>query len=392
MDVYVGMLSAFAVLLFPGSGFGQTSELQRAVFGAPATSLPDKVVTVPMRFHEAQPLIEVKVNGQGPFKFLFDTGAAGHGRISSDLASRLGLKESGEVVAGDPSGQGQQTVKLVGVDSISIGEAEFRNLELLRRDNKAIIDERRGIAGILGFGLFADCLITLDYPGERFTIEKGQLSRDGSIGFHNPNGVPEITISVGGVEVAADVDSGSMGRLAVPKDVADRVKLVGEPKVVGKASTGFNEFEIRAALLDGVLRVGDQELRNPSIEIFDIFPRANLGGQFLRDFVVAIDLPNQRLKLTRGQPAQHAPKYRVGIMMRRDAGAQIVDAVIPGSPAETAGIKVGDRITHLNKRPMEDLDPQILSRLFGSPEPLRVSIARGEEAIEITVTPAKVDE
>jgi hypothetical protein len=368
-------------------------EPERGPTPVPKTILPAQPVVVPMTFHEAQPVMEVKLNGQGPFKFLFDTGAGGHGRISNELANKLGLKEAGEVVAGDPSGHNRQTIKTVAVDSLSIGEAEFRGLELMRRENRKVVDQQRGIDGILGFGLFGDCLITLDYPGKRFIIQKGQLSPGESMPFRDENGVPEITINVGGVDVGADVDSGSMGRLAIPQSVAQKLKFKREPKVVGKAATGFNEFEIREAPLDGVIQLGDQTLKDASLEIFDIFPRANIGGQFLRNYAVAIDLPNKRIRFSpSSQPAQEQPKYRVGIMMRRDAGESLVDDVVPGSPAEKAGLKAGDRITRINGIPMEDVDQDRLGRLFGSPEPLRLTIVRGENTIELTVTPARVGE
>jgi len=367
-------------------------ESERYSSKAPRTVLPAGDVIVPMTLHEAQPVIEVMVNGQGPFKFLFDTGAGGHRRISAALADRLGLAESGEVTTGDPSGQNRQTLKLAAVQSISIGKAEFHDLELVRRDSKQVIDKDRGIDGILGFGVFAECLITLDYPGKRFVMARGELPADGSVAYTDDNGVPQIPISVGGVEVEADVDSGSMGNVAVPGSVADKLKLKREPVVVGKASTGFNQFEIRQAPLDGELRVGGQVLRDPSIEIFDIFPRANIGGQFLRNFSLAIDQPNKRLRFAAsGEAGQAQPRYRVGMMLRRQGEEAIVDDLIPGGAAEHAGLQAGDRITHLNGRSLKEIDPEELGRLFGSPAPVELTISRGDAEKRLVVTPARAD-
>jgi predicted aspartyl protease len=384
---------AIAILGVLHGAHANAYEPERATPSPPRTVLPEEPVVVPMDLHQSQPVLHVHVNGQGPFKFLFDTGAGGHGRISAELADKLGLKESGEVVAGDPSGQNRQAVKLVALDSITIGAAEFHGLELLRRDNKRMIDESRlGIEGILGFGLFADCLITVDYPGNKFVIEKGELPADKSIGYSEPNGVPEITITLGDVPVQADVDSGSMGRLAVPKTVADKLKLKREPVVVGRASTGFNEFEIREAPLDGSVRVGEHSLDNPSIEIFDIFPRANIGGQFLRNFRVAIDQRNKRIQFDAARKTvEPDPKYRVGIMLRREPTQAIVDNVVPGSPADRQGVQAGDRITHVNDTAIMELDQDRLSQLFGSPTPLRLTILRGEKKHEIEVTPARAE-
>ena len=46
----------------------------------------------------------VRVNGEGPFRFLLDTGAMGAGRVDASLAQRLRLETTGE-----PSGTRRTT-------------------------------------------------------------------------------------------------------------------------------------------------------------------------------------------------------------------------------------------------------------------------------------------
>src|SRR5678815_2748316 len=45
----------------------------------------------------AIPVVEVTIGGKGPYRFAIDTGAQGHGRISTELAEQLGLPKVGEV-------------------------------------------------------------------------------------------------------------------------------------------------------------------------------------------------------------------------------------------------------------------------------------------------------
>src|SRR3979411_3221821 len=77
----------------------------------------------------AQPLIllPVKVNGQGPFDFILDTGA-GTSLLSSDLSKQLEVK-----VIGSKEGQsagGKVAVSLAKVDSLAVGEAKLDDVDV----------------------------------------------------------------------------------------------------------------------------------------------------------------------------------------------------------------------------------------------------------------------
>ncbi len=356
------------------------------------TELPSEAMTIPMGLHRSQPVVEVMVNGKGPYKFLFDTGAAGCGRISAALAEELDLPEVGEVLVSDPSGRNRERAKRVGIDTIALGAARFHGIQILRRDYKNEIDEQRaGIHGILGFGLFRDVLLTLDYPGGRLVLERAALPEpDGRtiFAFEAGDGIPRIGLDVAGTTVPADIDSGSMGGLALPKSVADKLTFKRPPVVVGKASTGFNEFEIRMGPLDGDVRLGSHVLTDPSVEIFDIFPHANLGGRFLQRFRITLDQENRRVRFeSDGSRPTLAPRYRVGLMMRPDGDEMVVDTVLAG-PAKEAGVEAGDRIVKVNGQSPGKAD---LPGIFGTPKPIELVVLRAGEERRITVTPAKVE-
>jgi hypothetical protein len=255
--------------------------------------------------------------------------------------------------------------------------------------------EEPGIDGILGFELFRDSLLVLDYPRGDLRIELGALPpADGRdiIDFRADRGVPMIDLDVAGTTVPADVDSGSMGWLMLPDSVVDGLPLAGEARVVGRASTSFNEFEIRAAPLDGVLRVGRHELSDPQIEFSDIFPHGNVGGQFLSQFEVTFDQKNGRMRLTReGEgDVSRQPRYRVGMMLDRGPeGGLRVDGTIPGSPADRAGLREGDRVLRINGEGVETLEPGAIGRVFGRPEEIRLVVRRGDNELELRLTPEK---
>ena len=240
-------------------------------------------------------LLEVKIDGQGPYRFALDTGAAGGGRISQTLAETLKLKVIGQARGGDPSGQNTQTLNIVEAGTLTLGGATWSGVHLAVRN---LPD--RGLDGILGFGLFQDFLLTLDYPVRQVRIEKGELPpADGRevLGFEDPNGIPQIRLKIGELEIPADVDSGNMqGELVLPASYLGKVPLESEPKVVGHGRTGFNEFEIKQAPLKGGVQVGAATVDRPRVDFVEIFPHANIGQAFLRRFAVTIDQKNHRIR------------------------------------------------------------------------------------------------
>src|SRR2546423_8193134 len=77
----------------------------------------------------AQPLIllPVRVNGEGPFEFILDTGA-GTSLLSSELGKKLNLK-----IISTKEGQsasGKVTVSMAKVDSLAIVEENYHDVDV----------------------------------------------------------------------------------------------------------------------------------------------------------------------------------------------------------------------------------------------------------------------
>ena len=214
-------------------------------------------------------------------------------RVTPELAKALALQQIGEVRAGDPSGKNVRTVPRVRAESVEIGGARFTGIDASIRAPLGPLQ----YDGVIGLGLFGDMTVTIDYPKRELRLTHDRLAADAphTIPFARPRGVPEIELTAGGVKFKADVDTGSPTFLSVPTSFG--VPFTGEPRVVARARTGNNEFEIRAAELQGDLTVAGWTHANPTINLVDHFPVANLGSRFLREHVVAFDLKNQRMSL-----------------------------------------------------------------------------------------------
>jgi hypothetical protein len=266
--------------------------------------MPASAVEVPM-LDGLLAIVEVRINGQGAYRFGIDTGAAGGAIINQSLADKLGLPVVGQAMTGDPSGKSRHAVNLVGIDKLEVGGATFGGLTASGSQFEAL-----GVDGILGIRLFSESLLTLDYPHHRVRIERGELpaadgktvlTYDGRMG-----GIPMITLHLGDAEVQAHVDSGNTrSEIVVPAALTSRLKFSAEPVSVGKAKTVSNELDVRQAPLAGNLVLGSYELQNPRVDIVDLIPFANVGHKFLQRFTVTVDSKNSWIRF---EPQTATPK------------------------------------------------------------------------------------
>ena len=294
------LLFAMAIcLLLSPSSYAQGSPTA-------ASNTKEAVVDVPMLFRGPMPAVEVMVNGKGPFLFAIDTAAQGSARVDSSLVEKFELKPAGQIQAGDGSGMSTRMMDVIKLDSLAIGNLRFQNVEAPTR-NYNMNPNARHIDGIIGFSLFSDYLLTLDFPAKRVRIERGELPKADEkevLSYDGSRGIPSIELSVGALKVNAHIDSGNMsGGVVVPESLAQQLQLASEPKVVGKAKTVSNEFEIKEAALKGSVRLGRYEIKEPVITFAPIFRDANVGSKMLRDFALTFDQKNHRVRFIRKEAA-----------------------------------------------------------------------------------------
>lgn len=256
-------------------------------------------VEVPMLFHGPRPAVNVYVNGKGPFLFLLDTGSQGKARADVSLVRQLGLASVGTTVAGDGSGRNDRTLDEVVLDRLSVDGLEFRNIQAPSRDyNRSA--KLPPIAGILGFNLFENHLLTFDFPGKKVRIEEGALPPpDGKtiLAYDAPYDTPIIDITMGAFRLLANIDSGDNNAITFPETLARLLPHIGDEKIVGTGRTISNEFQVSEVKLRGVLRIGEHEISDPTIRFNPIFDNINLGAGFLNNYVVTFDQKNHRVRM-----------------------------------------------------------------------------------------------
>jgi len=253
-------------------------------------------VQLPMELTRHVPVIEAKVNGKGPFRFQVDTGFGGMIEVTPALAKTLAMPMIGESIGGDPSGKNQRTMRVYSAESVDVGDAHFGQVEAVEGG-----PHFEGIDGVIGLQLFKSLIVTFDYPNSRFNVDGGALpAADGAkiLNYRVEHGVPNIGIDVAGQKVTADIDSGSPALLSMPLSLAKSLPLQGEPQVVGHGRTVGNEFDIYSAPMTGAVHVGAITLTDPRVDFVDLFPVANLGFRFLKNYVVTFDPANHRVRFS----------------------------------------------------------------------------------------------
>jgi tetratricopeptide (TPR) repeat protein len=132
---------------------------------APAQPAPIRVQQMPLL-----PFLfaEVTINGQGPFRFLVDTGAT-QSVLTQRVATKLGLRKIATNIMFGVGGDGKVDSPIYRADSLKIGDVTVKNIPLGTLDNP-LLD--LVLDGILGPTLLADFIITLDYPRNQIELTR----------------------------------------------------------------------------------------------------------------------------------------------------------------------------------------------------------------------------
>jgi hypothetical protein len=274
-------------------------QTQQARSASPEITLP---IEVPMQIAEGMPTIEVMVNGKGPFLFAFDTGAEGGPRLDSSLMEKLGLKPSGQMRDGDPSGRNPGMAEMVKLDSIEVGGLRFADVGATVKNYK---NSPRPLAadGIIGLALFKDYLLTLDFPAKLVRINRGELPKSDGVeilDYHVEHGVPSVELSVGTTKINAHLDSGNrIGAFVFPTAFVEKLSLAGEPRVVGRARSASGEMEIKQVQVKDVVKLGRHEFPDATVTYPALGDIGNVGVKILSQFVVTFDQQHERVRLLR---------------------------------------------------------------------------------------------
>ena len=260
--------------------------------------------SAPLEIVHDRPYVMVTVNGKGPFRFVIDTGTGGEAFVSADLATELALPQTGEITLNDPSGQGGRKVPMVMLESLQIAGVEFTGVKAAVHN----LGSGDGTCqGLLGFALFRNYLLTLDYPNHRMALTSGSLDPDGGksvLPLRMSDGIPVVRLAIGTAQVDAQIDSGGSG-LSLPAQLASRLKFASEYSNLSTAHSLSTRFTLVGATLNGDVHLGSYTFKRPFVEINPAFPLVNVGSTPLANFVVTFDQAKMLVRFYSNQTTLH---------------------------------------------------------------------------------------
>jgi hypothetical protein len=297
-------LSAGLVLM-AGFAWGQVT-VEKAM-PKPRIEMGAGGIRLAMPFYGGRSLVEARVNGKGPYRFFFDTGASGP-VISQKLAEELKLNVIGEVgvkSGGDAPDKKPIAAQLVRVDLLELGSAKLSGVTIAAMDRARLMKDRDAPLGVLSPAMFPGYLVTLDYLEKEIRIRPGSLGApDGKTVFAYLDGrtIPSVMATIGDQTIEAHLDSGSGRGLSLPTKVAESLTLDGKPVDTGKKARSVSgEFPVFEGKLKGKLSFGRFSFSDPTIDFSDVVRRANLGARILEQFIVTLDVKNRRFEIVEGR-------------------------------------------------------------------------------------------
>ena len=367
-------------------------------------------VTIPFELANHLVILEARVTKSRPLSFILDTGA-NVAIVRIDTAKELGLALTGSVTARG-AGPGSQTGSrvrnatwsLVGLERV----AQPVSFTLPLPELPAALG--RDLDGIVGGEFIRQFVVELDYQSRfirlhdpatfQYTGRGEALPLDFNASGH-PVVNATVTSPAGVFERRFHLDIGSGLALALHSPFVKEHNLLASSaksiRMIGARGVGGRE----AGRLGRVtaLQIGSFRINN----VITLFAEAsagafadpalagNIGAQIANRFRMFLDYGRRRLILEASSRfADPYDRAFSGLALRAE-GADYrtfrVREVLEDSPATEAAILAGDVVVSIDGITADKLTLTTLNEMLEQPVARQLEVRRGEQRIELTLTP-----
>ncbi len=342
---------------------------------------------------------------QAELVFQFDS-AAGASLLTPRAAERAGLQPDAWATAG---GAGDKTIRIQVARGVTLrlGRVSWiaPSVVLIPLDN---IDEGTGrrADGLIGKDFLDRFVVEIDYAAGQMNLYDPSKYAYSGTGTSFPITLREGPIIEGQITMPGQVrlpcrllvDAPFTGSLAFSRPFVEKHRLLDAagaltPQLLKSKMGGVGgESLIHIGRVQS-LTLGPYSFERPVSEFClaegGTLARSDidglLGAEILRRFRVIFDYPHLRMILEpAGGALNDAFEYDMSGLEIRAVAPELrsftVRRVHEGSPAAEAGVRVGDSITVINGRPVQELTlPAIRETLRVPGREIRISIVRGQE-------------
>jgi aspartyl protease/PDZ domain-containing protein len=336
--------------------------------------------TFPIEVINNHVYLDAKVNGKGPFRFIFDTG--GQGVLNPDVAASLGVHTAGAMQEGG-AGAGTVQTGFAWVPKVQLGGATLTHQSFAILPLGPVMQAIEGvhIDGMVGYETVARYLTTIDYAHNTMTLslpKAGVRPPGTAVPFVFYQTIPQYKGEVDGLSGTFEVDTGSRGALTL---MSPYVAVHGLAKKYSSSVTGITGFGVGGPSTAKVARVKSIAIGSivvPNVvtnlstdtmgAMADPSLAGNIGGGVLKRFTVTFDYRNQIMYLQKNANfSQPGAGDRSGLVLVAVPMGIRVLGVLTSTPAALAGVQPRDLITSVNGADATKLGLVHIRQIFSGP-------------------------
>lgn len=362
-----------------------------------ATHVVPQPVRVPARILSNFFLVEARQDDDKTYRFMIDTGSSVT-LVSPALGDALKRKER----KGTPPrtlpvrGANGRQIELPAIllRHLQIGDAHFERVPAIVYDFSDL-SAHLGVTidGVIGFPLFRDTLLTLDYPAGQLEIAPNPVvapiftpqPRTSLVSFSREQSTPLIPIQMGNESFFALIDTGSDGGLGLnPKGLNPR--FIHGPRVGMITSSLHGDNRQLVGRLEQNISFGTQLVHQPVVDLTDQL--SSLGGELLRHYRLTFDQQRHTVTMVRDSegPVEMEGRRNTGLSFRRFPNYWRLLAVVPDTPNSKLPVQPGDLCVRINGELVEHWTLERYKELLRTGPKVTYTFLNGPNEVDHEVT------
>lgn len=363
-----------------------------------ATELAPGVTKVPARILSNFFLIEVKQDDSKTYRFLVDTGSSVT-LVSPSTAAALkqrtwswpwSKKKPGPTIPVRGARHVEVELPAVNLHQLRVGDARFHHV-LAGVYDFSDLSAHLGLTidGVIGFPLFNDAYLTLDYPKTTLEISSNTPLDPTpvfpvgttTIPYNREQPTPLIPVQMGNESFFVLIDSGSDGGLALNPSGLHPTFTHG-PRVGMIVSSLDGDKRQMVGRLEQDVKIGDQTVQRPVVDLTEQL--SSLGGELLQYFRLTFDQHRRQVALERPDdgPVEMPGRRSTGLSFRRFPNYWRLLAVVPDTPNSGIPVQAGDLCVRINGELVEKWTFERYADLVKSASSIKYTFLSGSTEVE----------
>jgi clan AA aspartic protease (TIGR02281 family) len=365
------------------AGCRSTTELASAPPPAATHALVVSTNPVPVEIEDDHVIVRGTVNGR-EVRLLLDTGAT-HVSVSSAIANEIDIQNRRKIKTSGFGGE-SGTAELAAARLVAVGPASAQNVAVAILSLPTIFQAD----GFLGMSFLDPFVFRVDYQRKQVTfataIGPNLLATGTEIPLERRGPLLVVRAELDGIPAKFLLDSGAGQALILKSWFVKEQKLRQRyPRRLSVVTGGGILGQTRGEIVRlRSFKLGEFSLANinaefnpPTVTRHDDIA-GYIGGGLLCRFNLTFDLAGRRLWLElNDRYAMDLPVsavVRSGLVCLPQGTDWIIQDLIPGSPADEANVRLGDRLLEIDGIPVQTLQFAEIKRPFRGPVGTRVRL------------------